>query len=164
MNIFFRPMTVSDWNSVAEIYRQGINTGNATFQKDVPEWEEWDRGHLKTCRIVAESEGNIIGWAALSSVSGRSVYAGVAEVSVYVLTKLSGMKIGTQLLQKLIEESEQEGFWTLQASIFQENTASLRIHKKLGFREIGYREKIAQMNKIWRNTILLERRSKVTGN
>lgn len=164
MDISFRPMADSDWKSVAEIYRQGIDTGNATFQKDVPEWEDWDRGHLKSCRIVAEVRGKVVGWAALSAVSGRSVYAGVAEVSVYVMISLSGMKIGSQLLKRLIEESEQEDFWTLQASIFPENAASLKIHKNLGFREVGYREKIARMSDNWRDTILLERRSKVTGN
>ncbi|MGD0583307.1 MAG: N-acetyltransferase family protein [Bacteroidales bacterium] len=160
MNIVFRPMVPVDWNSVAVIYKEGIDTGNATFQKDVPSWEEWDRSHLKTCRIVAEAEGRVEGWAALTAVSGRCVYAGVAEVSVYVSEKFKGQKIGTRLLEALISESEKEGFWTLQAGIFPENLASLKIHKNLGFREVGYREKIGKMDGVWRDTILLERRSK----
>jgi phosphinothricin acetyltransferase len=153
-------MVPVDWNSVAVIYKEGIDTGNATFQKDVPSWEEWDRSHLKTCRIVAEAEGRVEGWAALTAVSGRCVYAGVAEVSVYVSEKFKGQKIGTRLLEALISESEKEGFWTLQAGIFPENLASLKIHKNLGFREVGYREKIGKMDGVWRDTILLERRSK----
>lgn len=160
MNIVFRPMAPVDWDSVAVIYKEGIDTGNATFQKDVPSWEEWDRSHLKTCRIIAEAEGRVAGWAALTAVSGRCVYAGVAEVSVYVSEKFKGQKIGTRLLDTLISESEKEGFWTLQAGIFPENLASLKIHKNLGFREVGYREKIGKMYGLWRDTILLERRSK----
>jgi phosphinothricin acetyltransferase len=163
-DIFFRPMTDSDWKSVAGIYRQGIETGNATFEMLLPEWEHWNASHLKSCRIVAEMEGVIIGWAALSPVSARSVYAGIAEVSVYVLNEFKGRKIGFQLLERLISESESCGIWTLQASIFPENTASLCIHSLLGFREMGYRERIAKMKGVWRNTILMERRSRICGN
>jgi phosphinothricin acetyltransferase len=163
MDIKLRPFKQEDWTSVAEIYRQGIETGNATFQKEVPNWESWDSGHLKTCRIVAFIDNEIIGWAALTPVSGRCVYAGVAEVSVYVASKNKGQKIGTKLLESLIAESESEGLWTLQAGIFPENIASLKIHENLGFRKVGFREKIGKMNNIWRDTILLERRSKIVG-
>jgi L-amino acid N-acyltransferase YncA len=152
-------MAQGDWLQVAEIYREGIETGNATFQQDVPSWEEWDKSHIRTCRIVAEKEGVIAGWAALLPVSARPVYKGVAEVSVYVSEKYKGQKTGTQLLEALISNSEGNGFWTLQSSIFRENIASLKIHKNLGFREVGYRERIGKMNGVWRDTILLERRS-----
>jgi L-amino acid N-acyltransferase YncA len=154
-------MEPADWDPVADIYKQGIDTGNATFQRDVPEWVEWDKAHIKTCRIVADVNGEVAGWAALTAVSGRCVYAGVAEVSVYIAERFKGQKIGTGLLEKLITESEKEGFWTLQAGIFRENLASLNIHKNLGFREVGYREKIGKMDSIWRDTILLERRSRI---
>jgi L-amino acid N-acyltransferase YncA len=163
MNILFRPMVKSDWEKVAEIYKQGIDTGNATFQQDIPSWDEWNSGHLKTCRIIADIDKEIAGWAALTPVSGRCVYAGVAEVSVYVSNEHKGRKIGTKLLEILISESEKEGLWTLQAGIFPENTASLKLHENLGFRQVGYREKIGKMSGIWRDTILLERRSKTAG-
>jgi phosphinothricin acetyltransferase len=163
MNIVFRSMKKDDWISVAEIYRQGIESGNATFQRDIPTWNEWNSGHINTCRIVASIENEIAGWAALTPVSGRCVYAGVAEVSVYVSNQFKGQKIGTRLLERLISESEKEGYWTLQASIFPENRASLKIHYNLGFRNVGFREKIGKMNDIWRDTILLERRSKKVG-
>jgi phosphinothricin acetyltransferase len=163
MEIVLRSLKQEDWPSVAEIYRQGIETGNATFQKDVPTWDAWDSGHLKTCRIVAVLGNEIIGWAALTQVSGRCVYAGVAEVSVYVATRYKEQKTGTRLLESLISESESEGFWTLQAGIFPENVASLKLHENLGFRKVGFREKIGKMNGMWRDTILLERRSKKVG-
>jgi len=164
MNIELRPLRKEDWPSVAEIYKQGIETGNATFQKDIPVWGTWDSGHIRTCRIVASIGDEIIGWAALTPVSGRCVYAGVAEVSVYVASRYKGQKVGTKLLKSLISESESEGFWTLQAGIFPENIASLKLHENLGFRKVGFREKIGKMNNIWRDTILLERRSKIVGN
>ncbi|RPH33044.1 MAG: N-acetyltransferase family protein [Bacteroidales bacterium] len=163
MEVLIKPMIADHWASVADIYKQGIETGNATFEKDIPTWEKWDKGHLKTCRIVAEVESEIIGWAALSPVSSRSVYAGVAEVSVYVSDKHRGQKIGIKLLDKLIDESEEANLWTLQAGIFPENVTSLRIHQELGFRKVGYREKIGKMNNVWRDTILLERRSTRVG-
>ena len=163
MNILLRSMAANDWPMVSEIYKQGIDTGNATFQQDVPSWDEWDTGHLKGCRFVAEAENELVGWAALSPVSGRCVYAGVAEVSVYVSGTFRGQQIGTKLLQILITESERQNIWTLQAGIFLENKASLKIHQQLDFRIVGYREKIGKMNNVWRNTILLERRSKIAG-
>ncbi len=161
--IRIRKMTEDDWNKVAEIYKEGINTGNATFEVNVPTWETWDNAHLKTCRLIAEDDGAIAGWAALTAVSGRCVYAGVAEVSVYVGEKFRGKKIGKRLLENLITESEKENLWTLQAGIFPENIPSIKIHEELGFRQIGYRERIGKMNDVWRNTILLERRSKIVG-
>jgi L-amino acid N-acyltransferase YncA len=157
MNI--RILTAEDWPMVKKIYEQGIATRNATFQTEAPSWEEWDKAHLATCRFVLEAEGVTAGWAALSPVSSRCVYAGVAEVSVYISPDYSGQGIGTALLTKLIEESETEGLWTLQAGIFPENTASMSLHKKMGFREVGYREKIGKMKDVWRDTILLERRN-----
>ena len=161
--MIFRPMTADDWKNVSEIYRQGIETGNATFQQEIPTYTDWDNGHLKNCRIVAIKDNEVAGWAALTPVSGRCVYAGVAEVSVYVADKNRGHKIGHKLLEKLIIESENEKLWTLQAGIFPENIASLKIHEALGFRKIGHRERIGQMNGIWRDIILLERRSKLIG-
>lgn len=159
--LIFRPITSNDWISIAEIYRQGIETGNATFQLEVPRWDDWDAGHLKTCRILAEIDGIVAGWAALTAVSGRCVYAGVAEVSVYVANQFKRKKTGTRLLEKLITESVTAGIWTLQAGIFPENQASLKIHYTLGFRQVGFREKIGKMDGVWRDTILLERRSTV---
>jgi L-amino acid N-acyltransferase YncA len=161
--VSFRPMAKDDWPSVAEIYNQGIITGLATFQREVPDWSEWDNSHIKACRIVAMANDQIAGWAALTPVSGRCVYAGVAEVSIYVSDSHRGKRIGSGLLEELINESEKEGFWTLQAGIFPENLSSLKIHLALGFRQVGYREKIGKMNGIWRDTILLERRSRIIG-
>lgn len=157
MNI--RVLTPSDWPMVKAIYEQGIATENATFQTEAPSWEEWDKAHLYSCRFVIEIDDIIRGWAALSPVSSRCVYAGVAEVSIYVSPGYSGKGLGTALLDKLIAESGAEGFWTLQAGIFPENKASVHLHKKAGFREVGYREKIGKMKDVWRDTLLLERRN-----
>ena len=159
MEVTFRPMIKNDWFSVAEIYRQGIETGNATFETEIPSWERWDSAHLKSCRIIATYDNQIVAWAALIPDSRREVYRGVAEISIYVSNEFKGLGIGSQLIRKLIIESEKEGFWTLQASIFPENTASLKIHLDSGFRKVGFREKIGKMKDIWRDTILLERRS-----
>lgn len=159
----YRSLIKSDWEQVSKIYRVGIDTGNATFESEVPVWEEWSNHHLKSCRIVAEIDDVIVGWGALSSVSNRYVYRGVAEVSLYVSNEYFGLKIGSGLLEKLITESEENGIWTLQAGIFPENIASIKIHERLGFRNVGYREKIGKMNGVWRDTILFERRSKKIG-
>ncbi len=156
-----RKLLDTDWPQVSLIYQKGINTGNATFQTSAPSWEDWNQSHLATCRIVTESNGEIIGWAALTPVSSRCVYAGVAEVSVYVDPEHSGKGIGLKLLKELVHLSEAEGIWTLQAGIFPENIASLRIHEKAGFRTLGIREKIGKQNGIWRDTVLLERRSQL---
>jgi L-amino acid N-acyltransferase YncA len=153
----------SDWKAVKQIYKEGIATGNATFQQEAPEWEEWDNSHLQHSRIIAKENGTILGWAALTPVSGRCVYAGVAEVSVYVSDKARGKGLGKQLLKKLIEESEANNIWTLQAGIFPENIPSIKIHEDGGFHILGTRERIGQMNGIWRDTILMERRSKIVG-
>lgn len=153
-------MEESHWTTVSEIYKQGIETGNATFQLEVPTYTDWNKSHLKTCRFVCLFNNQVIGWTALSPVSNRCVYDGVAEVSVYVNSEFTGKKIGTKLLEKLISESEKNGIWTLQAGIFPENIPSIKIHKNLGFREIGYREKIGKLKGLWRNTLLFEKRSK----
>lgn len=151
------------WPAVKAIYEEGIATGNATFQASAPEWSAWDGAHLPHSRLVALSAdtGAVVGWAALSAVSARAVYAGVAEVSVYIAAGCRGQKIGEGLLGMLITESEQNGIWTLQAGIFPENVASLRIHARCGFRQVGYRERIGQMHGVWRDTVLLERRSRI---
>ncbi len=156
-------MQPSDWEAVKEIYEEGIATGNATFQQSAPTWEDWNNSHLQHSRIVAEEDDSILGWAALTPVSGRCVYVGVAEVSVYVSDKARGKGIGKQLLQKLIEESEANGIWTLQAGIFPENTPSIKIHEACGFRIFGTRECIGKMNDVWRDNLQLERRSKIVG-
>src|SRR4030095_8369241 len=135
-----------DWDAVRAIYLEGIATGNATFETEAPEWDDWDTAHLACCRLVARDRGTIVGWAALSPVSRRAVYAGVAEVSVYVSTSQQGKGIGRLLLQRLIEESERNGIWTLQAGIFPENTASIELHRKCDFRVVGEREKIGRLN------------------
>lgn len=155
-----RKLLLSDWEQVKLIYEKGIATGNATFQNSAPTWEEWDGSHLGTCRIVSDDNGKVLGWAALTPVSSRCVYAGVAEVSVYVDPEKSGKGIGLALLEELVALSEVEGIWTLQAGIFPENIGSLRIHEKAGFRTLGIREKIGKQNGVWRDTVLLERRSK----
>jgi L-amino acid N-acyltransferase YncA len=154
-------MAAEDWPAVRAIYVEGIATGHATFEKSTPEWEVWDRGHLSECRFVARSSSEVIGWAAASPVSGRCVYVGVAEVSLYVAASMRGRKIGTRLLTRLIEESEALGIWTLQAGIFPENIASVQTHKRCGFRVVGVREKLGRMDGVWRDVLLLERRSRV---
>jgi phosphinothricin acetyltransferase len=156
-------MLPEHWPSVKKIYEEGIATGNATFQTNAPAWEDWDAAHVKNSRLIAAENGKILGWAALTAVSSRCVYAGVGEVSVYVAAAARGKGLGKKLLQALINESEKNEFWTLQAGIFPENEASIKIHEDCGFRIIGKREKIGQMNGVWRDTLLLERRSKITG-
>lgn len=151
------------WPAVKAIYEAGLSTGNASFQTSAPSREEWDRGHLGHSRLVAVDGDIVTGWAALTPVSGRCVYAGVAEVSVYISPDYRGQGVGKNLLGALITESEQNGIWTLQAGIFPENTASIRLHEGAGFRQVGYREKIGKMGSRWRDTILLERRSKIVG-
>ena len=156
-------MLPQHWDAVKRIYEEGIATGNATFQTAAPGWEEWDNAHIKTCRIIATENNEVLGWAALTPVSSRCVYAGVAEVSVYVAANARGKNIGSKLLQELINQSEQNGIWTLQSGIFPENKASISMHEKNGFRIIGYREKIGKMGNIWRDNISLERRSRRIG-
>jgi L-amino acid N-acyltransferase YncA len=148
-----------DWESVRRIYLEGIATGNATFETEAPNWDSWNSTHLTTPRLVARRLDEIIGWAALSPVSRRLVYAGVAEVSVYVATNAQGIGVGRQLLMALIEEAERSGFWTLQAGIFPENVVSISLHRSCGFREVGRRERIGKLGEVWRDVILMERRS-----
>lgn len=158
-----KKMESYDWPAVKEIYLQGIATGQATFQTNAPSWDEWDQSHLKHSRFVAQINNQIVGWTALSSVSSRCVYAGVAEVSIYISEEYRGLKVGTFLMEALVKSSEEQGLWTLQAGIFPENKASIRLHEKFGFRQMGIREKIGKHGNIWRDTVILERRSKTVG-
>lgn len=157
-------MKSSDWEQVKNIYLEGIKTKIATFQTEAPTWEEWNSGHINSCRLVARSGDNVLGWAALSPTSGRCCYVGVVEVSIYIGEKYKGQGVGTALFEHLIKLSEESGFWTLYSSIIRQNSASIALHKKCGFREIGIREKIAKTNEgIWHDVVLMERRSKVVG-
>lgn len=159
-NFKIRTMQDHDWQKVRQIYLEGIATQNATFETTAPEhWEEWDKNHLSSCRLVAEHHGEVLGWAMLSAVSNRRVFAGVAEVSIYVSEIVQRKGIGYALLSTLIIESEKNHIWTLQAGVFPENLASLAVHKKCGFRVVGIREKIGQLHGQWRDMMLLERRS-----
>jgi L-amino acid N-acyltransferase YncA len=156
-------MRPQDWPDVRAIYLEGIATGMATFESDAPSWDAWDQSHLKFARIVARKDSEITGWAALSSVSRRQAYAGVAEVSVYVASLHRGAGVGRALLTGLVAESEQHGIWTLQAVVFPENVATVALHTACGFREVGRRKRIGRLHGVWHDTILLERRSKSIG-
>jgi phosphinothricin acetyltransferase len=156
-------MVEKDWDSVRAIYLEGIATGHATFEKCAPDWNAWNAGHLKSCRLVARSGPEILGWAALSPVSNRCVYGGVAEVSAYVALRARSRNIGSKLLAALVEASERNGIWTLQAGIFPENMVSIQLHKRAGFRIVGTRERLGCMDGQWRDVILMERRSTITG-
>ncbi len=164
--IEIRPMAPEDWESVRAIYLEGLATGDATFETEAPRWENWDVGHPSAPRLVGFSQpgGRIIGWAALAPVSSRAVYRGVAEISVYVADDFSGRGTGKALMKQLIVESEENGVWTLQASVFPENIPSLALHKLCGFRVVGTRHRIGSLHGIWRDTVLLERRSERVGN
>ena len=161
--VYIRNFEQNDFDSVKDIYQQGIDTGNATFETQAKEWDEWNNSMLQVCRLVAVEDDRVVGWAALSPVSSRCVYAGVAEVTVYVAGEARGKGVGEALLSRLVEESEKEGFWTLQAGIFPENESSIALHQKNGFRILGLREKLGKMGEKWRDVVLLERRSKVVG-
>jgi L-amino acid N-acyltransferase YncA len=156
-------MRPEDWPAVREIYREGIATGNATFEAELPDWEKWNSAHRQDSRLIARKGEQILGWAALSPVSVRRVYVGVAEVSVYVAAAARGSGIGKALLHALIEESERHNIWTLQAGIFPENAASIALHKSCGFRKVGTRRRIARLGSTWRDVLLMERRSQLTG-
>jgi L-amino acid N-acyltransferase YncA len=158
-----RPLLPDDWPKIKSIYEEGIATRNATFEEQAPAWEEWDSAHLGDGRLVALYEEKVVAWAALTSVSGRCVYSGVAEVSVYVGAAMRGKGIGGELLDMLIKDSEEKGYWTLQAGIFPENNASMALHQKFGFRIVGRRERLGKMDNRWRDVVLLERRSVVVG-
>jgi len=171
------PMPPDLWPAVREIYREGVATGNATFETELPDWEKWDSSHRKDCRLIAlepfdeDTEEvlislhklTVLGWAALSPVSTRPVYRGVAEVSVYVSAAARGRGVGKALLQVLVQESEANGVWTLQAGVFPENTASVALHKSCGFRKVGVRRQIGKLGDSWRDVLLLERRSPSIG-
>ena len=163
MSFLIDEMLPADWPQVREIYLQGIAGGQATFETEAPAWENWDANHLGFARLLARDDGKVVGWAALSPVSSRRVYAGVAETSVYVLLERRGTGVGRHLLERLISESEQKGIWTLQAVMFPENTASVALHRACGFHEVGRRERISKLNGQWRDTIVLERRSRLIG-
>lgn len=156
-------MLPRDWPQVRAIYLEGVATGNATFAQTAPDWDTWDAEHLPAARLAAHAAQQLVGWAALSRVSTRTVYAGVAEVSIYVAERARGRGVGRQLLQRLVLESEAAGIWTLQAGIFPDNAASVALHQRAGFRLVGRRERLGQMNGRWRDVLLLERRSQIIG-
>ena len=156
-------MEAKHFSQMANIYLEGIATGMATFQTEAPDWDEWDNNHLSNCRRAVFADEQMAGWAALSPVSSRCVYAGVAEVSIYMAAKYRGKGIGKLLLLDLIKESEQAGFWTLQSGIFPNNIPSIRLHEQCGFRQIGYREKIGKKDGIWHDNIIMEKRSRLIG-
>ena len=165
LEFLIRSLEGSDWEAVREIYLEGLSTGHATFETEAPSKNDWNQGHLRLGRIGAISitSRELLGWAALSPVSKRRAYAGVAEVSVYVRASARAKGVGSALLQALIAESEKHGIWTLQASIFPENQPSLQLHEGLGFRRVGRRERISKLNGEWRDTVILERRSRLVG-
>ena len=163
MTLKVEKMLARHWAEVRAVYLEGLATGEATFETEAPAWPSWDAAHLPCCRLVALSDERVAGWAALSRVSAREVYAGVAEVSVYVGHEFRGRGVGRALLSALVRESEAEGVWTLQASVFPENVASVALHRACGFREVGRRERVGRLAGRWRDTLLLERRSPLVG-
>ena len=163
LNFNIGTMQSDDWPAIRNIYSEGIATGNATFETETPEWTNWDQGHLQDCRLVARDSQRILGWAALGPVSTRRVYSGVADVSVYVAADARGCGVGKMLLHSLVERSERCGIWTLQAGIFPENLLSIAMHRSCGFRQVGLRERLGQLGSIWRDVLLLERRSSGVG-
>jgi L-amino acid N-acyltransferase YncA len=157
------PMTAAHWPAVRAIYEEGIATGDATFETAAPAWTDWDRGHLPGHRLVATRDGRVVGWAALSPVSDRCAYAGVAEASVYVAAAAAGRGVGRALLDRLVAGAEAAGIWTVQAGVFPENRASLALHRRCGFRTVGVRERLGRLDGRWRDVVLLERRSPMIG-
>jgi phosphinothricin acetyltransferase len=156
-------MNPGDWEQVRSMILEGIATGYTTFETGAPSWEKWDSGHVRVARLVARNGGKLLGWAALSPVSNREAYRGVAELSISVREESRGRGIGRALLEALIDTSERNDIWMLQAAIFPENTASVKLHLRCGFREVGRRERIGKLNGSWRDTLLFERRSKTVG-
>jgi len=160
--VSIRALRPEDWPTVRAIYEEGIRDGNATFETETPSWERWDAAHSEP-RLVAERDGAVVGWAAVSPVSDRCCYQGVGDVSVYVAEAARGAGVGRVLLEAIVERSEQAGFWTLNAGVFPENDPSLRLHKACGFREVGVRERLGELHGVWRDVVLLERRSTLVG-
>lgn len=163
MQVVIEPMGPADWPAVRAIYEEGIATGGATLETSVPDWADWDREHLSACRLVAKADGEIVGWAALSPVSTRAVYRGVAEVSLYVAERARGKGVGKALLRALVDASEREGIWTVQAGMFRDNDASIALCRACGFRTVGVRERLGKVNRVWRDIVLMERRSSRVG-
>ncbi|PID67107.1 MAG: N-acetyltransferase [Fusobacteriales bacterium] len=162
MRLNIRKMKLDDWGEVSKIYDEGIKTNIATFQENVPKYEDWDFSHLNEFRYVGIIDEKIVGWVALSPISSRAVYLGVVELSIYISENFRGLGIGKKLVDYIIEKTENNNVWTIQSSIIEENSASIELHKKCGFRMVGYRERIAKdKNGVWKNTILMERRSKL---
>ena len=157
-----RDLRPDDWPAVRMIYEEGIRGGNATFETETPSWERWDAVHPEL-RLVAERDGSVVGWAALSPASARHCYRGVGDVSVYVAAEARGAGLGRTLLAELVERSEQAGYWTLTAGVFPENEASIRLHNACGFRAVGIRERVGELRGHWRDVVLLERRSTLIG-
>ncbi|NNJ88520.1 MAG: N-acetyltransferase [Eudoraea sp.] len=158
-----RSMTPEDWPAVSRIYKEGIATGYATFEQEIPSYENWDKAHIKECRLIASEAETITGWAALSPVSSRCVYGGVGEVSVYISKDHRGKGIGKRLLLSLIDASENAGYWTIQSGIFPENKASTKIHEQCGFRLIGCRERVGKLDGVWKDNLIYEKRSTSVG-
>ena len=156
-----RDLRPGDWPEVARIYAEGFATGNATFETEVPSWEAWEAAHLPEHRFVAEREGRVAGWAALAPVSSRPCYGGVAEISAYVAEDARGQGVGSELLAAAIESSERGGIWTLQTGVFPENEPSLGLLRRFGFRALGTQKRIGRLHGVWRDVVLLERRSEV---
>ena len=156
-----RDLRPGDWPEVARIYAEGIQTGNATFETEIPSWQAWDAAHLDEHRFVAERDGKVVGWVALAPVSSRCCYAGVAEISAYVAEQARSQGVGRALLATAIESSERAGIWTLQTGVFPENEPSLELLRRFGFRALGTQERIGRLHGVWRNVVLLERRSEV---
>ena len=161
--ITIREMTPDDWPAVRSIYEEGIATGDATFETEAPAWERWDAARIRACRLVAEIDGSVVAWAALSPYSSRLVYAGVAEDTIYVGAAARGRRVGRKLLRELVDEAERKGFWTLLAGIFAENVASIALHEGCGFRLVGHLERLAHRDGRWRDVLLFERRSANVG-
>jgi len=160
--VSIRDLRPADWPAVRAVYEEGIRGGDATFETEPPSWERWDAGHPEL-RLVAERDGAVVGFAALSPASERHCYRGVGEVSVYVAEAARGAGLGRALLDALVERSEEAGYWTLTAGVFRENEASRRLHEACGFREVGVRERIGEAGGVWRDVIWLERRSTLVG-
>ena len=163
MDVVIDEMKKEDWPAVRTIHQEGIATGQASFETKVPDWDQWNRNHLPACRLVARLDGKVVGWAALRPAYSKEFYSGVMEDSVYVGASQRGGGVGKKLLQALIEVSERNGIWTLQALIFPENRASVALRESLGFRRVGRRERLGQMDGVWRDVLLMERRSAVAG-